>query len=122
MSDIDLTFLEISNREEVREPEIFNTSEIEPQFTDGVKEYYVNLGANLPENEVRAILQGMNIDYIFDELSSRFGALNKMWADIRAVVLNAKPTYVTPEHIEEIRADFRQAEALKARFKEIVNA
>lgn len=124
MADIDLTYMFIANdgKKEAHTPKVHDVKEIEPQFTDGVKEFYVNMGKNLPEREITALLSETPIDYIFDELSRRFKALNKMWEDMRAIVLNTEPTYVTPEHVEELREDFKRAEALKERFKEIVNA
>lgn len=127
MADIDLTFVELVNEEgthevEVSEKKVIDKKGIEPQFTEGVKKFYVDMGKNMPEDELRAFLSETNIDYIFDELSRRFKALNKTWEDMRAIFYNTEPTYVTPEHVEELREDFKRAEALKERFKEIVNA
>ena len=126
MSNIDLTYMYIANGEEMTAPfeesKVHDKKEIEPQFTDGVKEFYTNMGKNLPEREIMALLSETPIDYIFDELKRRFDGLNKVIEGVTAIVLNTEPVDVSPERIEGLRADFKQAELLKKNLEEIIKA
>ena len=124
MAEIDLTFIELLNEEEeTKEPEVvIDKKKIEPRFTEGVKEFYINLGKNMPNDEKEAMLEEIEIDYLFNELRRRFEGLSRVIEGVTAVVLDTDPVDVNPERIEALRADFKRAEKLKDRLKEIINA
>lgn len=131
MADIDLTLMSFCKGEEVgdakeivariTEAKVKDKRLIAPKFTEGPRSYYENLGRNLPKEEIMTVLSTVDIDCLFDELSRRFTNLNVMWEDIRSIVMDEAPTYATPDHLEEVRKDFKQAISLKERFREIAN-
>ena len=123
MADIDLTFVEIANEEsEKKKPTVHDEKEIAPRFTEGVKAFYFELGKNTPTEEKMALLEGMETDFIFDELKRRFMDLNRIIEGVASIVTNSEVIDVSPERIESLRADFKEAERVKKEFKEIINA
>ena len=125
MADIDLTFVEIANEESEKKaskPTVHDEKEIAPRFTEGVKAFYFELGKNTPTDEKMALLEGMETDFIFDELKRRFKDLNRIIEGITSIVTNTEPIDVSPERIEALRADFKEAERIKKEFKEIMDA
>ena len=121
MADIDLTFIELINENETESTPAIDAKKIEPQFTEGVKEFYVNLGKTTPKAEKMALLEGVETDFLFDELRRRFTDLNLIIEGITSIVLNSEPVDVSPQRIEALRRDFKQAEKLRDKFKEIIN-
>lgn len=124
MADIDLTFVEIANEESEKKskPTVHDEKEIAPRFTEGVKAFYFDLGKNTPAEEKMALLEGMETDFIFDELKRRFMDLNRIIQGVVSVLSNTGPVDVSPERIDSLRADFKEAERMKKEFKEIINA
>lgn len=121
MADIDLTFIELISENEPESIPVVDEKKIEPQFTEGVKEFYVNLGKTTPKAEKMALLEGIETDFLFDELRRRFSDLNRIIEGVTSIVLNAEPVDVSPQRIESLRKDFKQAEKIRDKFKEIVN-
>jgi|GEM_PF-4659405 len=131
MAEIDLTFIELANAnyeqrmdkaKRATEAKVKDKKVIQPQFTEGVQEYYENLGKNLPKQELSTMLSTIKVDYLFDELRRRFEGLNSVIEGVTAVVLNTEPVDVSPARIEALRADFKRAEELKEELKKIINA
>ena len=131
MAEIDLTFIELANAnyeqrmdkaKRATEAKVKDKKVIQPQFTEGVREYYENLGKNLPKQELSTMLSTIKVDYLFDELRRRFEGLNSVIEGVTAVVLNTEPVDVSPARIEALRADFKRAEELKEELKKIINA
>ena len=132
MAEIDLTYVELVNMNEeehthkmdeakrATEAKVKDKRIIAPQYTEGVREYYENLGKNLPKQELSSMLANIKIDYLFDELRRRFGELNGIIEGVTAIVLNTDPVDVSPERIEELRHDFKRAEKLKNDLKNII--
>ena len=132
MAEIDLTYVELVNMNEeehthkaekperATEAKVKDKRLIAPQYTEGVREYYENLGKNLPQQELLSMLANIKIDYLFDELRRRFGELNGIIEGVTAIVLNTDPVDVSPERIEELRHDFKRAEKLKNDLKNII--
>ena len=121
MADIDLTFIELISENEPESIPVIDEKKIEPQFTEGVKEFYVNLGKTTPKAEKMALLEGIETDFLFDELRRRFSDLNRIIEGVTSIVFNAEPVDVIPQRIESLRRDFKQAEKIRDKFKEIVN-
>lgn len=125
MADIDLTFVEIANEESEKKaskPTVHDEKEIAPRFTEGVKAFYFELGKSTPPEEKMALLEGMETDFIFDELMRRFKDLNRIIQGVVSVLSNTEPVDVSPERIEALRADFKEGERIKNKFKEIIDA
>ena len=131
MAEIDLTFINLCNGQEVSEVKVSNPRATEakvkdkkliaPQFTKGAEELYENLGKKTTPEERAALLGGMETDDLFDELRRRFENLNVIIEGITSIVLCQKPVNVSPERIESLRADFQQAESIREQFKEFAN-
>ena len=51
-----------------------DVNKIEPQFTAGVAEYWLNLGKNSEEQEIKTMLKGVDTSLLFGELERRLAA------------------------------------------------